>query len=199
MKTLITGANSGIGLELTQLISDNIGITRDDFDMDTIGTFNIPNDIDRLINVAGHDLGGKVDFINHDRSSWIKIMNTNLINTIALTQQVLQQNKNAIIVNITSTNNSQYYPNDLIYSLSKKALSDFTKMLRIEYNDYSRFKEIELGLTRTNFVDNRYKENHAEKIDLYNLYSERCMEPTEAAFRIIEFLSSNKGYIKISK
>jgi len=199
MTTLITGTSSGVGAELLQYFPNGIGLTRNDIDMDiadAVEKFVIPNNITQLINVAGHDLGGKVDFINHSPNHWYKILNTNLINVIALTQKVLQQNKNAEIVNITSTNNSRYYPNDLIYSLSKKALSEFTKMLRIEYNNITQFKEIELGLTKTNFVNNRYKENHAEKIDLYQMYP--CMNVDDVAIRILQFLQSGKEYIKIA-
>lgn len=202
MNIIITGANSGIGKSIVDQLSDhNVHkFSRKIYNMDIPGVFkncNIPK-CDILFNVAGHDLGGKVDFLNHNFDHWIKILNTNLINTLHLTQLVLQSNLNAKIINITSTNVDQYYPNDLVYSLSKSALSTFTDYLRIEYSENSdNFKEVRLGLTKTNFVNNRHKEHHIPKIDLYSMYDH--LIPKEAAKQIVDFAFSNKQKIWIKK
>lgn len=199
---LVTGTSSGIGKEIVNLLNNHnvISLDRSQFDMDQQGVFDSVqfNDIDMLFNVAGHDLGGKVDFVTHSTNDWYKIINTNLLNTMSLTQNVLKNNKNAVIINITSTNVDQYYPNDLVYSLTKTALSTFTEYLRIEYSEYkNNFKEVRLGLTKTNFVNNRHKNNHIEKIDLYKMFD--YLTPTEVASRIIEFAFSDEQLIWIKK
>jgi short-subunit dehydrogenase len=203
MKIIITGTTSGIGQGIHNILSqshDIIALTREAYNMDTENVFETTSfgPVDMLINCAGHDLGGKVDFINHNSEHWIKILNTNLINAMALTHKVLQDNSNAVIVNIASTNVDQYYPNDLVYSLTKTALSTFTKYLRIEYpHNKANYKEVRLGLTKTNFVKNRYKENHAEIIDLYELYDFLTVE--ESSTRVANFVFTNDNFIRIVK
>lgn len=202
MNIIVTGSSSGIGKSIVNLLKNHnvICFSRSTHDMDIPGIFNeceLPV-ADFLFNVAGHGLGGKVDFVSHKFEHWIKILNTNLINTISLTQKVLQKNINATIVNITSTNVDQYYPNDLIYSLSKTTLSTFTDYLRIEYPDRANnFKEVRLGLTKTNFVKNRHKENHIPIIDLYSKYEH--LFPDDAAKKIIDFAFSSEQKIWIKK
>lgn len=202
MDIIVTGSNSGIGKNIVNQLSDHnvYKFSRKTHDMDLLGVYKnciIPR-CDILFNVAGHDLGGKIDFLNHDYDRWVKILNTNLVNTMHLTQRVLQLNTNAVIVNVTSTNVDQYYPNDLVYSLSKTALSTFTDYLRIEYPDKSNnFKEVRLGLTKTNFVKNRHKENHIPVIDLYSMYDH--LLPENAAEQIVDFAFSDKHKIWIKK
>ena len=167
------------------------------WDMDTpIPCDIVPDSVSMLINVAGHDVGGKVDFANHLVEHWTRVINTNLIGAMALTQQTLQKNPSAVIVNITSTNVDQYWPNDLVYSLTKTSLSEFTKMLRIEYNNETQFREVRLGLTKTNFVKNRYAVEHAPVDDLYSKYNH--LLPEKVAEKIVEFINSGKNFIRIA-
>lgn len=202
MNIIVTGSNSGIGKSIVNFLDNHTVhcFSRKKYNMDIPGVFKNCEtpDCDLLFNVAGHDLGGKVDFLHHNFDQWSKILNTNLVNTLHLTQLVLQSNINAKIINITSTNVDQYYPNDLIYSLSKSALSTFTDYLRIEYPDRANnFKEVRLGLTKTNFVNNRHRENHIPNIDLYSMYDH--LLPDDAAEQIINFAFSNEQRIWIKK
>jgi|SaaInlLV_10m_DNA_4_1040232.scaffolds.fasta_scaffold05517_2 3-hydroxy acid dehydrogenase / malonic semialdehyde reductase len=205
MNILITGTSSGIGKNIKDQLHTShhhiFSIDRSEYDLDIQNVFNsytLPANIDILINCAGHDIGGKVDFINHKPEHWLRIMNANLINAIYLTQLVLNSNKDATIINITSTNINQYYPDDLIYSLTKTALATFTDYLRIEYTDNAiNFKEVRLGLTKTNFVKNRHKENHIAVIDLYN--SHNHLTADEVGHKIIDFMFSNQSFIQINK
>jgi short-subunit dehydrogenase len=158
----ITGTSSGVGKELYNVLSkdyDVIGLTRNDIDLDYPDRIKELGKVDVLVNCAGHDLGGKVKFTEHKFEHWHKIMNTNLISAMRLTQLVLEHNPKAKIVNITSTNNDHFYPGDLVYSLTKKALEEFGRMIQIEFPD-STIKEVRLGLTKTNFNQNRHRLKH---------------------------------------
>ena len=138
MKILITGTGSGVGERLHVSLSqsnDIIALARNNLDLSNIAAiseFTMPK-IDMLINCAGTDIGGKIEFTKHNTNEVITIINTNLIAPMLLSQKALKLNTNCKIVNITSTNNIKYYPNNLTYSLTKKALETFTNMLRVEY------------------------------------------------------------------
>lgn len=171
MKVVVTGANSGVGFELcNQLGVDHsvVALTRKELDLSDISAvlnyFFEPCDI--LINCAATGLGGKIDFVNHTPSSVVTIINTNLLSPMLLSQQALKNNSKCRIVNITSTNNNRYYSNDLAYSLSKKSLADFGSMLKVEYPDVDLL-EVRLGLTKTNFNNNRYSLDASRYQDIY--------------------------------
>ena len=119
-----------------------------------------------MINCAGTDIGGKIDFVNHRTQNVVDIFNTNLIAPVLLSQQVLSNNPKCKIVNITSTNNNRYHANNLSYSLSKKALAEFGAMLKVEYPDVD-YLEIQLGLVKTEFNRNRYRQDLNRFTDIY--------------------------------
>lgn len=199
MNILVTGTSSGIGLELSSRLSshDVLKLTRSELDLanvNAVSMYNI-NHIDMLINCAATGIGGKTDLINHEDVDIITILNTNLISPILLSKKALATNSKCKIVNITSTNNIRYYPNDLIYSLSKKSFSDFGDMLRVEYQDVNLL-EVRLGLTKTNFNNNRYKNNIGRFVDIYQ-YPHLTVE--EAVDRIMPMLfDSTVKFIEVS-
>lgn len=172
MKILITGTSSGLGAELASRLHhcDLTVSTRSVLDLS-----NIKNVIDyefdfqdMLINCAGTDIGGKIDFVNHQCNDVATIMTTNLLSPMILTSKALKINPACKIVNITSTNNNRYYPKNLAYSLSKQSLSTFGSMLKVEYPDVSLL-EVKLGLTKTNFNHNRYAAYPERFSDIYSL------------------------------
>lgn len=170
MKIAITGASSGLGLELCKQFSDHeiVAITRQQLDLadiDAVLKYNLVL-CDVLINCAGTGIGGKTDFVNHRPDLVVNIVNTNMIAPLLLSQKALRANSRCKIVNITSTNNNRYHKNDLAYSLSKQALADFGAMLRVEY-DHVNYLEVRLGLTKTNFNRNRYQLDQERFQDIY--------------------------------
>jgi len=193
----ITGTSSGVGKELYNVLSkdyDVIGLTRNDINLDYPDRIKELGKVDVLVNCAGHDLGGKVKFTEHKFEHWHKIMNTNLISAMRLTQLVLEHNPKAKIVNITSTNNDHFYPGDLVYSLTKKALEEFGRMIQIEFPD-STIKEVRLGLTKTNFNQNRHRLKH-KPID--NLYDLDHLKPNDVARQIADFIFDKDLFTRIA-
>lgn len=190
MNIVITGTSSGVGNCLYQALLTTphciTGLVRQDLDLnntDAVSQYNLGS-CDMLINCAGTGIGGKIDFVNHNVDDVVTILNTNLLAPILLSKTALLANINCKIVNITSTNNQRYYANDLAYSLSKTALSQFGTMLRIDYPDIDLL-EVELGLTKTNFNHNRYaKEPHR----LTDIYSNPCLTAVQAAESIMAVL-----------
>lgn len=192
MKILLTGSSSGIGHELYKILSaehEIIAPNRFDLNLTHINDIIkfVDSKYDILINCAGTGVGGKIDFINHDPFLSKEILETNLLGTVLLTQRVLSFNINTKIVNITSTNNNRFYPGDLVYSLSKKSLEIFTNMIKIEYPK-TPVLEIKLGLTKTNFNQNRYRNDCTRYQDIYQT---PCLSAEQVAKQIIAVLFEN--------
>ena len=192
MRILITGSTSGVGQGLCLSLSNShtvIGLTRSNLDLsntEKVSNFVMPT-VDMLINCAGTDIGGKIEFTKHKANEIVTIINTNLIAPVLLSQKALQANSNCKIINVTSTNNIKYYSNNLTYSLTKKALESFTNMLQVEYPK-ANILEVRLGLTKTNFNQNRFK-GHEERFN--DIYSNKHLTVEEAVKQITDVLFNN--------
>ena len=186
MRIVVTGTSSGVGKSCLEILScydhDVIGLDRESCDLSSKITRNLVPSCDILLNCAGTGVGGKIDYVKHNTDDVLEIMHVNLLAPMILSQQALAQNPNCKIVNITSTNNNRYWPNDLAYSLSKHSLSEFGRMLRVEYPE-SRILEIRLGLTASGFNASRYKREPHRFAELYA--NNKCLTPDEVAGKII--------------
>lgn len=200
MKILLTGSSSGVGEALYQHLCiehDVVAPSQKQLDLSDAGqVINfVDQKYDLLVNCAGTDIGGKIDFINHRSGDIEDILQINLISPVLLTQAVLKLNPLAKIVNITSTNNNRYWPNNLAYSLSKLGLENFGKMLMVEYPTV-KYLEIRLGLTKTNFNQNRFKNDQERYVDLYQ---HPHLLPIDVANKICDVLFDNRvKFIEIS-
>jgi short-subunit dehydrogenase len=189
MRIAVTGSRSGVGKALVGLLEmrhEIIHITRDRLDLGNTREL-VEQGLDycdMLINCAGTDLGGKIEFAQHNLADINEIMSVNLLAPLYLTHKALSKNPDCKIVNITSTNNNRYWPNDLAYSLSKKALEEFGHMLRVEYPDVDLL-EVRLGLTKTSFNENRYRNCPDRLVDIYD---QPHLIPEEVAIRIATVL-----------
>ena len=120
----ITGGSSGIGFSLIQLLQNKkiFFPTRKELNLDNIdmvSNYNVPF-VDIAVHMAGHDLGGGINFLEHKTEDFIKIINCNLLSTIILSKKLLLKNKNCVQVYITSTNLDKFYPNNLIINVDYK-------------------------------------------------------------------------------
>ena len=156
MKILITGTTSGIGAATTKLLKlqyhDVIELNRSELDLtnsQAVVNYNLP-EIDCLINNAGGK--GQTDQ---------DTVNLNFLSPMILARKVYQQNPKVIIVNVTSSYVNKYWGNDLIYSVSKKALAAFRLDFRVDHPD-AIITEIRPGLTRQQYDDD------GDVLDIFN-------------------------------
>jgi short-subunit dehydrogenase len=194
----ITGTSSGIGSEIKKLLNGNLYTpTRDELDLNLINTvtlYNVPK-VDVAIHVAGHDLGGGVKFLKHDLKSLIKVINCTFLSTLILSKKLLEKNKNCLQVYITSTNLDKFYPNNLAYNVSKNAIRTMIDLLKLDYPDIN-IKEARVGLTKTEFNNNRHKINHKP---INDLYASKHMNSKYVAQKIIELIDSDEKFIRINE
>jgi NADP-dependent 3-hydroxy acid dehydrogenase YdfG len=190
--TLITGAGSGIGaataatliakghrvicsgrrLQPLEALCQRLGKTAlplqldvtDDASVTTLHE-RLPQDwqeIDILINNAGHDRGGRRRFDQGSTADWISIMETNVNGLIRITRKVIDgmlQRGRGDIVNIGSTAGLRPYAGGTIYAGSKHAVHGFSEALRLDYAGSGiRVIEILPGLVRTEFAATRFSD-----------------------------------------
>ena len=201
MKILLTGASSGVGKELFSILSSQHTVDaplRSQLDLSNIDQITgwVNQSYDVLIHCAGTGIGGKIDFLNHESHYVKEILQTNFLSVVLLSQQVLKINPECKIIIITSTNNNRYWPNDLAYSLSKKSLEIFGQMLLVEC-PHTNYLEVRLGLTKTDFNNNRYKENQERFSDIYS--TNDYLESNTVAQKIVDIIFDNRiKFIEIS-
>ena len=190
MKILITGTTSGIGAATAKLLKlqyhDVIELNRSELDLTDIQAvtdYNLP-EIDCLINNAG---GGAKD----DQSK----VNLNFLAPVILARKAYQQNPKVIIVNVTSSYVNKYWGNDLIYSVSKKALAAFRLDFRVDYPD-AIITEIRPGLTRQQYDDD------GDVLDIFNDWRREnpditFMVPEDVANAISQAIQKRKSSVYV--
>lgn len=176
---LISGASSGIGLEIANTMDKNgftvIGLSRKKpnnvsypyYECDLTNTNMIkdvtkqiikdyPN-IDILINCAGVGTGGAIEEISYEDLKWV--YEVNLFGTIELTKGLLPSLKKANrskIINIGSVAGAITIPYQTSYSMSKASLQVLSEGLRIELKQFGiSVTTVMPGDTKTNFTTNR--------------------------------------------
>lgn len=167
-KAIITGGADGIGFATAKLLSENnyivytldIKETKEQLDntthfiVDLMETSKIENILDEignfdlLINNAAVQI--EKPFLSASKSEIVKVLNTNILSTVLLTNYALKKlNNNSLIINVGSVHSNKPRLNKLTYDISKAALDMFTKSLALELAPNIRVNQINIGATKT--------------------------------------------------
>lgn len=113
--------------------------------------------IDILINNAGFGIAGSVEDTSPEEA--LKQFDTNFFGSLRMCRAVLpkmREQKNGLIINISSVAGLISVPYQSMYSASKYALEAMTEALRIEVKPFGiKVSMVEPGDTKTGFTDKR--------------------------------------------
>lgn len=178
---VITGASSGIGLELAKYLSQKkclvYGISRSKIHDKHIKSieadvtnykqlkeayqqiFEIEGRIDCLINNAGMGISGSIEHTNIEDANYM--MNVNFMGVFYSTKAMipfLRKTGSAKIINMSSVAGRLAIPFQGFYSSSKAAINAFSDSLRIELSPFNiQVCSVMPGDIKTGFTKNRRK------------------------------------------
>ncbi|WP_445739054.1 SDR family oxidoreductase [Paenibacillus sp. FSL K6-4396] len=141
--------------------------------------------IDMLVNNAGFAVGGFIEEVSME--DWRRQMDTNLFGLIAVTRAVLpvmREQKQGLIVNLSSVSGLSGFPGYAPYAASKFAVEGFTESLRHEMSSFGvRVVLVEPGAYRTPIWNKGLGEIHRSenspykhKLDTVLRYSKHASE-----------------------
>ncbi|WP_433583360.1 SDR family oxidoreductase [Paenibacillus amylolyticus] len=151
-----------------------------------VGTALLNNGrIDILVNNAGFAVGGFIEEVSMEE--WRRQMDTNLFGLIAVTRAVLpvmREQKQGLIVNLSSVSGLSGFPGYAPYAASKFAVEGFTESLRHEMSSFGvRVVLVEPGAYRTPIWNKGLGEIHRSedspykhKLDAVLRYSQHASE-----------------------
>ena len=209
---LITGASSGIGLEIANLLSKDehdiflTGRRKMDkvnyYSCDLIDIFSIEtlynkahkyfnSDINILINCAGQYIYKPIEKMDFDEITYLTDLNFKSAYVLSsLIIPEMKKNKWGRIINIGSISGMVGEANASLYSATKAALSGFTKALALEVAPFNiTVNQINPGWVETPLAQNSLTEEDRQEV-LDVTPQRRFIQPIEVA-KLCEYLISN--------
>ncbi|QJD97227.1 SDR family oxidoreductase [Mucilaginibacter robiniae] len=210
---LITGASSGLGKETAKLfqqkgwnviatmrnpeneaeltILNNVFVTR----LDVLEATSIQNavnagiekfgQIDVLVNNAGYGAYGPLESFPLEKVH--RQFNTNVIGLIAVTQAVLphfRQNKNGIIINVSSMGGKITMPLGALYHGTKFAVEGISEALSFEVEQFGgKVKIVEPGAIATDFTGRSFDLHVDETLTEYQPLIQKVLAGTQQMFQ----------------
>lgn len=137
-------------------------------------------------------------FEDKTKENFMKTLEVNVVGTFLVSRLVgnmMYENRNGTIVNISYTNGiNQYFPMSIDYDASKAALNSLTHNLALQFSPYVRVNAVAPGWVKTENemrgLDDLYIKSEEEKI-----FIKRFAEEQEIANIIIFLLSDQSSYI----
>lgn len=190
----ITGAGSGLGLEISKIFKKNsfnitthkhkcddsnqTNITYGDISELSVQTEILNHFINSNSNVLINNVGIYISkpFLNFTDEEIVRILNTNLTSTILLTRKILEHLVNidgGMIYNINSVAGIKPSVFESIYCASKFGLRGFTESLIKEYKNNKKIRIVNVTL-------GAFKSKITKERDNF----EELAEPTEIAHKI---------------
>ena len=221
---LVSGASSGIGKAICRLLIEReyrvVGAARNESRLkqlaaelgegfyplvldvtDSAAVAGVPqtlprefNDIEVLVNNAGHDTGGRRLFDEGSAEQWCNIIETNVQGTIRLTRALIEgmlARGSGHIVNMGSIAGLKPYATGTAYVGSKFAVHGFSESLRLDYTGRGiRVTEIMPGPVRTGFAQQRLGDAQ-QACDFYDSFAQ-CLRPEDVANSVFYALQQPK-------
>ncbi len=151
-------------------------------------------DVEVLVNNAGHDIGGRRRFDEGSAEQWTDIIETNVQGTIRLTRALIAgmlARGSGHIVNMGSITGIKPYATMAAYVSSKYAVHGFSETLRLDYAGRGiRVTEIMPGLVRTGFAQQRLGD--AQQAQEFYDDAEQCLQPEDVARTVLYALQQPK-------
>lgn len=145
--------------------------------------------IDILVNNAG-TIGQSGTFEGTSLDEWRSLFELNVFAVVSITKKVIPYMKDqgwGRIINISSENGTQPYPDMIHYSASKGALDNFSKALSKQYADHNILvNTVSPAFIMTPLVDNMMQQ----------MADEREISKDET---IKQFLKNNRPHIKLER